>query len=49
METDNSLYDTLSNEIIIKVICVILLKSSYHRTTQEIEILKRGTKNNEFF
>ncbi|CAD8102436.1 unnamed protein product [Paramecium primaurelia] len=49
IEQQPSLYDTLTEEQIFGILCIILTKSSYHRTQSEIEILKKATKHIVYF
>ncbi|CAD8100662.1 unnamed protein product [Paramecium sonneborni] len=49
MEQDPSIYQTLTQDQIFGIICIILTKSSYHRTQSEIEILKKATSHIEYF
>ncbi|CAD8170103.1 unnamed protein product [Paramecium pentaurelia] len=49
MEQDPSLYETLTQEQIFGILCIILTKSSYHRTQSEIEILKKATIHIDYF
>ncbi|CAK87145.1 unnamed protein product (macronuclear) [Paramecium tetraurelia] len=49
MEQDQSLYETLTQEQIFGILCIILTKSSYHRTQSEIEILKKATIHIDYF
>ncbi|CAK88725.1 unnamed protein product (macronuclear) [Paramecium tetraurelia] len=49
MELNPSLYETLTQEQIFGILCIILTKSSYHRTQSEIEILKKATIHIDYF
>ncbi|CAD8086326.1 unnamed protein product [Paramecium primaurelia] len=49
MEQEPSLYETLTQEQIFGILCIILTKSSYHRTQSEIEILKKATIHIDYF
>ncbi|CAD8059597.1 unnamed protein product [Paramecium sonneborni] len=49
IEQNPDIYDQLSEDQILGIICIILNKSSYHRSFAEMDILKKATKNNEYF
>ncbi|CAD8115040.1 unnamed protein product [Paramecium sonneborni] len=49
IEQQPSLYDNLTEEQMFGILCIILTKSSYHRTQSEIEILKKATKHIVYF
>ncbi|CAD8056659.1 unnamed protein product [Paramecium sonneborni] len=49
IEQNPDIYDQLSEDQILGIICIILNKSSYHRSFAEMDILKIATKNNEYF
>lgn len=48
-ENGQILFEQLTPEQVLLIVRVILAKSSYHRTNAEIDILKKATKENEFF
>ncbi|CAD8144738.1 unnamed protein product [Paramecium octaurelia] len=49
IEQNPEIYEQLSEEQVLGIICIILNKSSYHRSFAEMDILKKATKNNEYF
>ncbi|CAD8144631.1 unnamed protein product [Paramecium pentaurelia] len=49
IEQNPDIYEQLSEEQVLGIICIILNKSSYHRSFAEMDILKKATKSNEYF
>ena len=49
LEADPKIYQTLTDNEVLGIICIILNKSSYHRSFAEMDILKKATRNNIYF
>jgi cAMP-dependent protein kinase regulator len=49
LESEPKIYETLTDNEVLGIICIILNKSSYHRSFAEMDILKKATRHNVYF